>query len=723
MFALNDLLGRSEAKRVGDRIPFATLFLIILITLASSGHGVINMNPSFSLDVQPNALSLPESAHSELASNASSRAKALLESHPELPYSSITILVRFASDVSEEARINARAIAGTRLVRRYTLVPGLELLETYIGVEPSLSRLNGYPGVLYAEPDHILKTSAYPDDPMFEFQWGLHNVGQTVNDDPGTNGSDIDAVEAWDLETGDPEFVIAVIDTGMQLDHPDIIANTWTNPNEIPGNGYDDDGNGYVDDIHGWDFYGNDNDPTDDTIGHGLYVAGIIGAVGNNSQGITGVNWRCKILPLRFLGPEGGFTSDAILAFQYCTQMGVKLSNNSWGGSVYAASLYDAMNNARSYGHLFVCAAGNNGRDIDTLPFYPASHDLDNIISVAATDNDDQLPPFSNYGLVSVDLGAPGVNIYSTFLDGSYRFANGTSAAAPHVTGVASLIWGRMPNAPYYEIRQRIFDSVRQVPSLSGTTATGGVVNAFAALQGTNSRPQISITSPQHGSQFREGNTIHFSGYAFDAEDGDLSQQIVWHSDIQGNIGTGSSFFRNDLNPGVHLITASVTDSAGAQSSTSVTIVVTPNSPPAVVIVSPTNTSYSEGDVIQFIGSAHDPENGDLSDSLVWHSSLQGQIGTGPSFSRSDLVVGTHIITATATDNDGLQGSDTVTIEVYQPQGPQGDVNGDGCVDDTDLLLILFAFGNYGGAEDLDGNGVVDDGDLLIVLFHFGDGC
>ena len=284
-----------------------------------------------------------------------------------------------------------------------------------------------------------------PNDTYFNLEWGLHNTGQTIQGQVGIADADIDCPEAWDLSTGNASFVIADIDTGMQWTHPDLDGNVWSNPGEIAGNGIDDDGNGYIDDTRGWDFYSVDNNP-DDGDGHGTHTAGTIGAEGNNGIGVVGVNWQCKIMPLRFLGPFGGSTSDAILAVNYAAAKGVRVSNNSWGGGGFSQGLFDAINAAKAVGHVFVAAAGNNGSNNDSSPFYPASYNLDNLISVAATDNRDNRASFSNYGAVSVDLGAPGVNVASTYTASGYAYLSGTSMATPHVTGVVALVEALNPS-------------------------------------------------------------------------------------------------------------------------------------------------------------------------------------------------------------------------------------------------------------------------------------
>jgi len=283
--------------------------------------------------------------------------------------------------------------------------------------------LENDPDVEYAEPNYYrYATSTTPDDPDFKVLWGLNNTGQSVNDvTPETPGADIDAPEAWDIATGSSDVIIAVIDSGVDYNHEDLSVNIWSNTGETgekADNGIDDDDNGYVDDVRGWDFVNDDNDPMDSND-HGTHVAGTIAAKGNNATGITGVCWTARIMPLRFLNTIGiGSVADAILAINYARANGAKIINASYGSTDYSQSEKDAISSAGSAGILFVAAAGNGGDDQvgddnDTTAEYPASYDLANIISVAAIDQDDALCSFSNYGAVSVDVGAPGRNIYS----------------------------------------------------------------------------------------------------------------------------------------------------------------------------------------------------------------------------------------------------------------------------------------------------------------------
>ncbi len=293
-----------------------------------------------------------------------------------------------------------------------------------------------------AEPDFLLSAvqtaTPSPNDTDYPKLYNLNNTGQSS----GTTDADIDVPEAWGSTTGSQDATVAVIDTGVDIGHADLKNNVWTNPDEVAGNGLDDDSNGYVDDVHGWDFRNEDNVVFDaDEGSHGTHVAGIIAAEGNNGVGITGVSWRTKIMPLKFIGPTTGYTSDAAQALNYAVTEGVKISNNSYGcAGCFSQTLLDAIRKADAAGHLYIAAAGNDGANNDATASYPSGYDSANVVSVAATDGTDTLASFSNYGSSSADLAAPSVSILSTLPGNAYGYKSGTSMAAPHVAGVAALM-------------------------------------------------------------------------------------------------------------------------------------------------------------------------------------------------------------------------------------------------------------------------------------------
>ena len=357
-------------------------------------------------------------------------------------------------------------------------------------VETALATYRNNPTFKYIEPDYTITTAAtIPNDPSFGQLWGLNNTGQSG----GTPDADIDAPEAWDIQKGNPNLVIGVIDTGVDYNHTDLVGNIWTNAGEIAGDGIDNDNNGYIDDIRGWDFAYNDNNPMD-VQGHGTHVSGTIAGKGNNGVGVTGVAWNAKIMPLKFLDDTGsGSTSNAISAINYATAKGVKLTNNSWGGGGYSQALYDAINAAGQQGALFIAAAGNESSNTDILPAYPASYNLANIISVASTTNTDGLSSFSNYGLTSVDLGAPGSGIYSTLPNNSYGTYSGTSMASPHVAGAAALVWSQNPTWTAQQVKNALMNTGDSIAALAGKTVSGKRLNVFNALAAAN-LPSVTVS-------------------------------------------------------------------------------------------------------------------------------------------------------------------------------------------------------------------------------------
>jgi len=363
----------------------------------------------------------------------------------------------------------------------------------FIGTEAAISLLKTNANVEYADKNGILHLCVIPDDEHFPKLWGMRNIGQTG----GTVDADIDAPEAWDVFTGSPDVVVAVLDTGIQYNHTDLQDNIWINTNEIPGNSIDDDGNGYIDDYQGWDFYSGDNDPMD-TYRHGTHVAGTIGVKANNNrEGVAGVCWTVKLMALR-CGPGPGIDiASAINAIDYAKDMNARVINASWGSGgkdSYSQSLYNAINRAQSKGVLFVAAAGNyqwgmEWYDNDDKPVYPASYNLNNVLAVLSTDHNDNLSPFSHYGKTSVDMGAPGgtgdgtiKDIYSTIIGGTYGYSAGTSMATPHVAGVAALAIGKCPPITYSQLKSRLMANVDFLASLNNKCVSNGRVNAYKVI-------------------------------------------------------------------------------------------------------------------------------------------------------------------------------------------------------------------------------------------------
>jgi subtilisin family serine protease len=485
------------------------------------------------------------------------------------------VLVKFRSGISRSvARATHRSI-GFRVIRRFRRISVDHVkIPDNLSVEDAIATYRLHPDVEYVEPNYYRQATDIPDDTFFNLLWGLHNTGQTG----GTPHADIDCPEAWDTQTGDTSVVIAVLDTGVDLDHEDLADNIWSNTDEsgdpdsdgfpgLPGedddddassdaesntddgidndgdglvdeNGIDfrdedvmtadydqdderlvgpdgeygtgddddddialapndDDENGYIDDMNGWNFVAYSNDPDDDhsdnEIYHGTHVSGTMGAVGNNGTGMTGVSWSASIMPLKILNDEGrGFVSDEMKAIDYAIDNGAQIINASFGGGNFVSSEYSAIQSARAAGILFVAAAGDYDPESDRLqdsPVYPAGYDLANIIAVAATDHNDALASFSNYGATSVDVAAPGVNILSTKAGDSYQYLSGTSMATPHVSGLAALIWAENPGFSYGDVKDGVLNGVDVLPGLTGKMLMAGRINAHNSVNPADAKP------------------------------------------------------------------------------------------------------------------------------------------------------------------------------------------------------------------------------------------
>lgn len=387
-----------------------------------------------------------------------------------------------------------------------------------------LKALRERPGVLMAAPNERLSAQALPDDPQFGLQWALKNTGQGG----GTVGNDVGIESVWDEFQDTGEIVVAVIDTGVDFEHPDLAANMWVNPGEIPGNQIDDDGNGYVDDVHGYDFVHDDGEPMDDNV-HGTHVAGILGAVGNNAVGVSGLAWQAKIMALKFLD-EGatGTTSGAIPAIEYAIANGAKILVNSWGDSNLNPALFEAILAADAQGALFFAAAGNQGRDTDENPFYPAGYDSPNVVSLASIDADDSLSSFSNFGRLSVDIAAPGGEILSTKPNETYGYISGTSMATPYAAGAAAVLWSRFPDLSHRQARNLLLQGSAPRAYLQGKTLMGGALDVAGALEvARDDTNQAPIANAGPDLTLELGSRITLQGGAADP-DGDQPLIYEW---------------------------------------------------------------------------------------------------------------------------------------------------------------------------------------------------
>ncbi|MCB1182089.1 S8 family serine peptidase [bacterium] len=410
------------------------------------------------------------------------------------------IIVKFKDGVPGAEKSNLfSSVAGVKL-RDFKQIKA-EHWQVTGRIEDIVSRLEDDPRVEYAQPNYVLYALEIPNDTRFGDLWGMNNDGDFT--DPSGNvavaDADIDAVEAWDVYTGSSSVLVAVIDSGVDYTHPDLAANIWSNPGEIPGNGIDDDGNGFIDDIHGWDFANGDADPMDDND-HGTHCSGTIGGVGNNATGVAGVNWNVSIMGLKFLTAAGsGSTANAISCIEYATLMGVDVMSNSWGGGPYDAAMEAAIEAAYAADIFFVAAAGNSGSNNDATPHYPSNYPNGNVISVMATDCTDSPvnePGWwsTSFGATTVDIAAPGLHIWSTTPGNTYSDFSGTSMATPHVAGAIAMLRGRFPAISVDDGKNLLMTVGNDpLPSLTGMCVSGARLNLLKLVADPDSIPPSAV--------------------------------------------------------------------------------------------------------------------------------------------------------------------------------------------------------------------------------------
>lgn len=386
------------------------------------------------------------------------------------------LIVKFKPTVTSALGARALANAGIESVKTFEIINASLVRISDTNVAAAADRISALAEVEYAEPNYIVYATKTPNDPDFPDQWALPKIN---------------APDAWDIRSDSPDVVVAVIDTGVDYDHPDLKANMWKNAGEIPGNGIDDDGNGVIDDVHGANFIPStpSGDPMDDNR-HGSHVAGIISAVTDNNLGIAGASWKTQIMALKFLSASGsGSIANAIECIEYATKNGAHIMNNSWGGGGFSQAAEDAIKAANSAGILFTAAAGNSNNDNDANPHFPSNYEVENVLSVMATDQSDNRAGFSNFGLKTVDLGAPGVKILSTVPRGGYQELSGTSMATPYVSGAAALVKAENPTWGPVKIKQHLMDTADKIPALNGLSVSGARLNLLAALKGGGGTP------------------------------------------------------------------------------------------------------------------------------------------------------------------------------------------------------------------------------------------
>ena len=381
-----------------------------------------------------------------------------------------------------------------------------------------IRELSARPDVEYAEPNYIVQAVAAPNDPSYGLLWGLHNTGQVVSGATGKAGADIGAEPAWDVATGAGSGVaVGIVDTGVDYTHPDLAANIWSAPAaftvKIGGVSLTCPAGS-----HGYNAITNTCNPMDDNQ-HGTHVAGTIGAVGSNGAGVAGVNWGVTIIAAKFLNRSGsGSLADAIDAVEFLIQAkqafpsgaNVRVLSNSWGGGGFSQAMLDEINRAGSNGMLFVAAAGNNGTSNDSYSFYPAGYKAPNVVAVAATDNQDARASFSNYGPTTVHLGAPGVNIYSTVLNGKYAYLSGTSMATPHVSGAAALVLSHC-GLDTAGVKANLLANVDVLPTLQGRTVSGGRLNLNRSVRSCTPASDFSVSASPASQSVVAGSAANYT--------------------------------------------------------------------------------------------------------------------------------------------------------------------------------------------------------------------
>ena len=414
---------------------------------------------------------------------------ALAEHHPRRA----ELLVKFKSGTSDEAIENIMEQFHDRIEDRIESDPGLDAIDDLddADVAATVAKYSSLPEVEYAEPNYEIEldaadappfTPVLPHDPRFNDQWALANSGQRG----GKEGADISATRAWATTTGSDKVVVAVLDSGVDYTHEDLAPNMWTRPANLAP--YHDNELGTIDDTNGFNAIDSSSDPMDEN-GHGTHCAGIIGAEGSNDIGISGVNWKVQIMPLKFMNAGGfGTTKDAIEAINYVIArkkdgVNVRIISASWGSTQKSRALEEVIRKAYESDILFVAASGNASTNNDRNPHFPSSYNVPNVISVAALDRNDQLAKFSNYGVKSVAIAAPGVDILSTWLGNEYEEKSGTSMATPVVAGVAALIVAENPRISVDNLKKKVLASVDPLPGLKDKVTTGGRINAAKAVE------------------------------------------------------------------------------------------------------------------------------------------------------------------------------------------------------------------------------------------------
>ena len=606
------------------------------------------------------------------------------------PHAEHSVLVGFTPGTPAAERANARRVAGA--VNSEPLSPlaaDAEKLQLGPGVsvEQAITNLLRNPNVQYAEPDYVLQRQVVSNDTYYTSGqlWGMYGDATWPANQYGSG-----AGEAWAAgKTGSSSVYVGVIDEGIQYTHPDLDANVWLNPFDT-ADGIDNDGNGKVDDVRGWDFYYNNNSVYDGTADdHGTHVAGTIGAEGGNGTGVAGVNWQVTLISTKFLGPSGGYTSDAIKALDYLTDLkkrhdlNIVATNNSWGGGGFSQSLLDAINRSGDAGILFIAAAGNSGANNDTSAFYPANYQCvtrydskqprgwDCLIAVAAINSSGAKASFSSYGATSVDIGAPGQSILSTVPTNSYAYYSGTSMATPHVTGAVALCASVSPSFTPQQLRAAVLTSAAPTASLAGITVTGGrldigtMANQCASSGPANQAPVANSQSVTTNEDTPKAITLTGSDPDGDA----LTFAVVSgpaHGTLTGSVPALTYTPVPNFN-GSDSFTFTTTDGSLTSAPATVSITVTPVNDPPVANSQSVSVVKNVAKAITLTGSDVD---GDILTYAVATNPTNGTLtGTAPNltYMPNTDYTGPDSFTFTVSDGLAISAPATVSITVSAP--------------------------------------------------------
>jgi subtilisin family serine protease len=473
------------------------------------------------------------------------------------PYADGELLVKYKDGTISPTASRTNDEMGARVLEEFSDLKWQRVaLPANLSVEAAMARYAAMPGVEYAQPNFYYHLLATPNDPQFT-STGMYGLTK------------ISAPSAWDLTTGSSSTVVADIDTGMRYTHQDLAPNAWINTGEIAGNGVDDDGNGFIDDVHGWDFFYNDSDPIDDAGGHGTHTAGTIGATGNNALNVVGVNWNVKIMPIKIYSPNGTDSTSSMLvnAYSYIRMMklrgvNIRATNNSYGdcgeACGYDQATKDGLDAMGDAGILSVFAAGNDNQNVDSFPAggnpapgYPARYTSPSVIAVASSTSTDARSSFSNYGVTSIDLAAPGSGVLSTYNTSNTATTtlSGTSMATPHVTGAAALLSSYNPNLSVASIKATLMNTVDALPAWNGIVKSGGRLNIDRALRNQTVCTFVLSASSQQISSSGASGTVNLT--APTNCEYSIKSNVAWITVTSPNVGSsnGTISFTAAANP------------------------------------------------------------------------------------------------------------------------------------------------------------------------------